>query len=193
MPNDDGFFVPLIMSFRPSADDLVSFHAYAAIMRLLLAWKQTIFPISPALLMYLVEGFEATTDLEFLKLVTPQIADHLATWPPPLEMSASGELQPTFIIGQDPMNLVFQVLPNLQVCSKILSECDTYILSTSLTPSGSFRLLLYQNSPHNFALVWSSVVRSQGLIQCMGSYKHYGKALIQCLTFKTIPLAGICQ
>jgi hypothetical protein len=119
MPNDEGFFVPLIMSFKPSADDLVLFHAYGVIMRLLLVWKQTIFPISPALLMYLVEGFEAATDLEFLKLVTPQIAGRLATWPPPLELSASGESRPAFVIGQDPMNIVFQVLPNLQVCLKI--------------------------------------------------------------------------
>jgi hypothetical protein len=132
--DDEGHFIPLIMSFTPSDHDLLMFRAYGAVMRLLLIWKQGFLPFSPALLMYLVEGFEAATDLNFLKLVAPQIADRLATWPPPLEVSGDGGLQPAFVLGKDPMNMVFQVLPNLQVDLGHLRLSSTDAIVDSLTP-----------------------------------------------------------
>ena len=124
-PDDEGNFVPFIMSFTPSSHDLLLFRAYGVIMRLLLIWKKCFLPFSPALLMYFVEGFDAATDLKFLQLVAPRIADRLATWPPPTEIDNSGRHQLALTVGKDPMNLILHVLPNLQVRYLFVSACDT--------------------------------------------------------------------
>lgn len=93
------------------------FRAYGVVMRLLLVWKQSFLPFSPSLLMFMVNGFKAATDIKFLQAVAPEMAQRLATWPPPLETGPSGEQKRAIVLGQDPMNLVLQTIGDIQVCT----------------------------------------------------------------------------
>jgi hypothetical protein len=84
-------------------------------MRLALIWGEDYLPFSPSLLLFLIDGFASATATEFIMAVSPEVSQRLSTWPPPFIQTASGENQLDIQVGNDLMNMIIDLLPNMQV------------------------------------------------------------------------------
>jgi hypothetical protein len=111
----DGLFTPLILPYFSSPQDLAMFRTYGWIMQLGLLWNQEFLPFSPVLLLFLIDGFNSATNAPFVSAVAPECAARLSSWPPPMTTTLSGEPQLQVIVGADPMNLIIDSIPNIQV------------------------------------------------------------------------------
>ncbi|KAI9058749.1 hypothetical protein FKP32DRAFT_1680468 [Trametes sanguinea] len=108
-------YIPLIPGTPFEDGDITYFKACGIMLRLALLWDQDILPVSPMLLVLLIGGLDATTDRDLLEVMAPSLAARLASWPPPLVDNSSGRRVFDVQLGQDPMNLVMEAIPNVQV------------------------------------------------------------------------------
>jgi hypothetical protein len=120
METGDGLFTPLILPFAPTDNDLIFFQAYGLIIRTALLWRMEVLPFSPILILFLIDGFHSATDITFTNAVAPEMTARLATWPPPLTSGSTRTPYLDIIVGQDPMNLIVEYIPNIQVCHTML-------------------------------------------------------------------------
>ena len=111
----DGFYTPLVTSLAPSRDEAIDFKIYGLILRLSLLWGLEFLPISPALILFLLRGYDAATAPAFIDSVAPEISKRLATWPPQSTISEDGQARLDLKAGLDPMNLIIDVEGNVQV------------------------------------------------------------------------------
>jgi hypothetical protein len=114
----EGLYTPIILPVPPSANTLAIFHACGMIMRIGLLWKEDYLPFSPFLLMFMIGGFDAAVNIDFVKAVAPELAKRLETWPP----SPQHPLAP----GLDPMNLIIDHIPNMQARNYFTPSYHTY-------------------------------------------------------------------
>jgi uncharacterized iron-regulated membrane protein len=85
------------------------------IFRLSLLHGYTPLPISPFLILYLLHGFTAATNRTFIQAIAPDAHARLSTWPPRSITDADGNRALILPPGQDPMNMIFEHIPNIQV------------------------------------------------------------------------------
>ncbi|KAI9066200.1 hypothetical protein FKP32DRAFT_1601949 [Trametes sanguinea] len=110
----EGFYTPFIPGTPFSNRDITYFKACGIMLRLALLWEQDIMPVSPMLLALLIGGPEAGLDTELARVVMPSLASRLASWPPPVVQDSMGRQVYDVHLGQDPMNLIMETIPNVQ-------------------------------------------------------------------------------
>ncbi|TFK79326.1 hypothetical protein K466DRAFT_606228 [Polyporus arcularius HHB13444] len=112
----DDFYTPLISGLHLSSEDLKYFNTCGVMVRLALLWSQDILPVSPLFLALVLDSWAEATNNLFVHSVAPGLASRLATWPPPRVPRASNpeELEYDVRPGQDPMNMVAEIVPNVQ-------------------------------------------------------------------------------
>ncbi|RDX43189.1 hypothetical protein OH76DRAFT_1422087 [Lentinus brumalis] len=103
----DDFYTPLISGLHLSSEDLKYFNTCGAM---------DILPVSPLFLALVLDSWAEATNNLFVHSVAPGLASRLATWPPPRVPRASNpeELEYDVRPGQDPMNMVVEIVPNIQ-------------------------------------------------------------------------------
>ncbi|KAF5375693.1 hypothetical protein D9615_009387 [Tricholomella constricta] len=123
----ENLYTPLLIpGLVPSPDDILAFKTYGLIIRLTLLHGHQILPVSPYLLLHLIHTFEDTINEDLMNKVTPEIAARLATWPPHTNNASAATLN--LVHGQDPMNLVYDWIPQLDIMH-IRSLSDTSFIA----------------------------------------------------------------
>lgn len=101
---EDDFYVPVVTSIPPSDHDLQAYRAYGLILRTGLLWGMELLPISPALMLLLINGYSTATSNNFLRAVAPSTLSRLNTWP-------GGQLR----AGDDPYTMILELDSNIRV------------------------------------------------------------------------------
>lgn len=121
----DGLYMPLILSFSPSEEDLALFIAYGIILKLSLLHGYSPLPISLFIILYLLHGFAAATNANFIQAIAPNAHTWLSTWPLHSIMDADGNCALILPLGQDLINMIFEHIPNVQLCAWLTSSIQT--------------------------------------------------------------------
>lgn len=114
--SDTGYYVPTVTSLPPSDDDIISFCAYSLIIRTGFILEMELLPISPHVLVYLLDGYQTSVAQPFLDVMSPATSLRLRSWPPPIITNPSTgcrELNITFAC--DPYTMILEVDGTLQV------------------------------------------------------------------------------
>jgi hypothetical protein len=109
-------FTPNLVDLPSSPAQHAIFKAYGLIIQLTLLHGLNLLPISPFIVLFLLHGFKTATNHHFISAIAPELADRLATWPTQPTINSSGRFPINLVPGQDPMNLIYEFIPNLQVC-----------------------------------------------------------------------------
>lgn len=108
--------MPIVTSLPPCDEDIISFQAYGLIIRTGLILGMELLPISPHLLVYLLDGYQASTAHPFLDVISPTTSQRLRSWPPPSAISHStGRRELDIAPARDPYSLILEVDGTIQV------------------------------------------------------------------------------
>ena len=114
----DGFFTPVLLpALAVTDEDKKKSILDGFLIRQCIIWGLDTLPISPFLLAFLFKDLDHALSDQFILDVAPKAAARLATWPPKRITNDDGsfgefQLHP----GEDPLNLIIQMIPHLQVC-----------------------------------------------------------------------------
>jgi hypothetical protein len=78
-------------------------------------WGQHHLPLSPFFLLFLLHVFDAVVDVPLIQAIAPEAGQRLLTWPPQ-SIATAGRPELELSFGCDPMNMIIEHLPHLQVC-----------------------------------------------------------------------------
>ena len=132
----DGYYTPLVSGLPLSIEDLGYYGICGAMIRMALLWSQDLIPISPLFLALVLGTWDEATNPLFLHAVAPALAQRLATWPPQRVPDAPGSdvMVNEIRLGEDPMNMVMEIIPNAQVL---------LILYNLMRPQGMLTFILH--------------------------------------------------
>ncbi|KAJ2995317.1 hypothetical protein NUW54_g7408 [Trametes sanguinea] len=194
--SDEQYYTPVIPGTPVSAADLEYFRGCGVMLRMALFWQQDIVPVLPMLLALLVGGLEAAMDRNFLAAVAPELAQRLATWPPPrLPSPTSGRLEYQLQLGQDPMNMIMEFIPNTQIAHiRRLSVADAEGMMLRLASELLFHT---QDVEHAIFAALREGLDQKNLRREMLDGRTRTGSLLECLqTFRDVSVpqvvAGLC-
>ncbi|KAG6917076.1 hypothetical protein DXG01_003964 [Tephrocybe rancida] len=127
-------YTPVLYDYPLSPQDIAHFKSLGFVIGLSLLHRLTFLPISPYLVLLMIHGFDAATDLSFIHKMSPNIMTRLDTWPPPNVTS----LKP----GADPAAMIMEHIPttSLSLLRSRLegSHCKAFIGLTTKQLISSF-------------------------------------------------------
>ncbi|KAG0708408.1 hypothetical protein DFH29DRAFT_994252 [Suillus ampliporus] len=112
----EGYNMPIVTSLPPCDKEIISFCAYSLIIHTGLILGMELLPISPHLLVYLLDGYQASTAHPFLDAISPMTSQQLHSWPPPSVISPSTGCRELDITpAHDPYSLILEVDGMIQI------------------------------------------------------------------------------
>ncbi|KAG1839700.1 hypothetical protein C8R48DRAFT_679757 [Suillus tomentosus] len=111
----EGYYMPTVTSLPPCDEDIISFRAYSLIIRTGFILGMELLPISPHLLVYLLDGYEVSIAQPFLDATSPMTSQRLRSWPPPSVISPSGCRELSIAPACDPYSLILEVDGTIQI------------------------------------------------------------------------------
>ncbi|KAF9237120.1 hypothetical protein BU15DRAFT_76230 [Melanogaster broomeanus] len=143
---EDGYYVPVVTSLPPSEEELRSFRAYGMIMRTGLIWGMELLPISPAIILLIIAGYQAAIESTFLEAVAPFTSRRLSSWPPPtVHDSVTGVPRMQISQGCDPYTMILEVDGTIQL--RTLASTAQLELGQRLTSFMVFKTQAAQLEP----------------------------------------------
>ena len=129
----DGFYVPVITAVPPTLPTIMQYKTYGLILHLTLLLQYDLPQISPFLILYLIHGFDLTTNPSFICQLAPESHNSLSTWPPTSSRDNQGHTTLNLLLGIKLMNIIFTHIPNVQVLFYFYAEFPAYLILTDGT------------------------------------------------------------
>ncbi|KAG1740811.1 uncharacterized protein EDB91DRAFT_1281564 [Suillus paluster] len=114
--SDTGYYVPTVTSLPPSDDDIISFRAYSIIICTGFILEMELLPISPHVLVYLLDAYQTSVAQPFLDVMSPLTSHRLHSWPPPVITNPStGRRELDVAFACDPYTMILEVDGTVQI------------------------------------------------------------------------------